>query len=107
MTESALSVDGMFFMAVLGMTAITFALRAGGYWIMGKVPITPRLRRGLEALPGAIIVSTILPMVFQGGIVVGLSILIAVAVQSRLKKEYLAVIFTAIAAAALRFGGLS
>ncbi|MDN3718266.1 AzlD domain-containing protein [Roseibium salinum] len=48
------------------MTLVTYTLRAGGYWVMGRLPITPRVRRGLEALPGAIIVSTVLPIVFAG-----------------------------------------
>ena len=47
MTEGAFTADPIFVLAVLGMTAVTYALRAGGYWVMGRLPITPRLRRGL------------------------------------------------------------
>ncbi|MCV0426365.1 MAG: AzlD domain-containing protein [Roseibium sp.] len=96
----------MFLFVVLGMTAVTYALRAGGYWVMGRVPITPKMRRGLEALPGAIIVSTILPIILQGGLAVGLCLIVAAAAQIRLKKEYIAVFFAAAAAAGLRVVGL-
>ncbi|MES0880278.1 AzlD family protein [Roseibium sp. SCP14] len=106
MTEGAFSADTMFILVVLGMTAVTYALRAGGYWVMGKVPITPRVRRGLEALPGAIIVSTILPIILQGGLAVGLCLIVAAAAQIRLKKEYIAVFCAAAVAAGLRATGL-
>lgn len=106
MIESAFSVDGMFFLAVICMTAITYSLRAGGYWVMGKLPITQRVRRGLEALPGAIIVSTILPIVMQGGVVVALCLVVAAAAQIQLRKEYIAVFCAAGAAAALRAVGV-
>jgi len=106
MTDAAFSADRMFVLVVLGMAGITYMLRAGGYWVMGRLPITPRVRRGLEALPGAIIVSTVLPIVLQGGIAVALCIVVAAAVQVRMKKEYLAVFFAAAAAAGLRAAGL-
>ncbi|GAA0779140.1 AzlD domain-containing protein [Roseibium denhamense] len=96
----------MFVMAVLGMTAITYTLRAGGYWVMGRLPITDRVRRGLEALPGAIIVSTILPIVLKGGLAVGLCLIVAAAAQIKLRKEYIAVFCAAGAAAALRAAGM-
>jgi len=106
MTDRLLSADMMFLTAVLGMTMVTYALRAGGYWVMGRLPITDRVRRGLEALPGAIIVSTILPIVLQGGLAVMLCLVVAVAAQVKLKKEYVAVFCAVAAAAAFRAGGL-
>lgn len=106
MTEGLLSADPMLLITIAGMAAVTYALRAGGYWIMGRVPISARARRGLEALPGAIIVSTILPIALQGGLAVGLCLIVAAAAQIGLKKEYVAVFFAAAAAAALRAGGL-
>lgn len=106
MTEGAFPADTMVLFAIFGMAAVTYALRAGGYWVMGRVNVTPRMRRGLEALPGAIIVSTILPIILQGGLVVGLCIIVAVAAQLRMKKEFIAVFCAAAAAAAMRAGGM-
>lgn len=106
MSEGALTADFMFLAAIFGMAGITYALRAGGYWVMGRVPITPKMRRGLEALPGAIIVSTVIPIVLQGGLAVGLCLFVAAAVQVWVKKEYVAVFCAAAAAAGLRAGGL-
>ncbi|MCX2723928.1 AzlD family protein [Roseibium salinum] len=106
MTDAAFSADRMFILAVLGMTLVTYTLRAGGYWVMGRLPITPRVRRGLEALPGAIIVSTVLPIVLQGGLAVGLCLIVAAAAQVRLRKEYIAVFCAAAVAAGLRAAGV-
>lgn len=106
MTDSAISVDGMFVVTVICMAMVTYALRAGGYWAMGRLPITPRVRRGLEALPGAIIVSTILPIVLKGGLTVAFCLVVAAGAQILLRKEYVAIFCAAAAAAALRQAGL-
>ncbi|MEP3428970.1 MAG: AzlD domain-containing protein [Roseibium sp.] len=105
-SDSMISADQMFIVLVLGMAGVTYALRAGGYWIMGRMPLTPRVRRGMEALPGAIIVSTILPIVLQGGVIVGFCLLVAAGAQIRMRKEYIAVFLAAAAAAALRAVGV-
>ena len=106
MIESFYSIDPMFALTVLGMTLATYALRAGGYWIMGRVPMTPKIRRGLEALPGAIIVSTVLPIAFKGGLTVVVCLIVAAAVMAWAGKEYIAVLFAVLAAVSLRAAGL-
>lgn len=106
MAESAWSIDGLFFLTVLAMTAATYSMRAGGYWIMGRVPLTPRVRRGLESLPGAIIVSTILPIALKGGLPAALCLAVAAAGMAVLRKDIIAVFFGVAAAAAARAAGL-
>lgn len=90
------------------MTAVTVASRLGGYWLMGYVAITPRVRRMLDALPGSIIVAAALPVAINGGTVVLLAIGAAVAVTIIRRNEFVAV-FTGMAVAALAralgFGG--
>ena len=44
------------------MTAVTVAVRLGGFWLMSYVPVTPRVRRMMDALPGSIIVAAALPV---------------------------------------------
>ena len=44
--------------AILAMGAVTYSIRAGGFWLMGHVPLTARVRRMLEALPGTVVVAT-------------------------------------------------
>ncbi|MTI43323.1 putative membrane protein [Roseibium hamelinense] len=102
MTEALFSVDAAFFAVVLAMTAATYAMRAGGYWVMGRIPITPRIRRGLESLPGAIIVSTILPIALKGGVSVMVCLALAAAVMAAARKEFIAVFAAMIAVAMVR-----
>jgi uncharacterized membrane protein len=53
--------------AILAMTAMTYLMRAGGFWLMAHVPITRRVRRMLEALPGSVVVAIVLPGVVKAG----------------------------------------
>jgi uncharacterized membrane protein len=54
--------------AILAMTAMTYLMRVGGFWLMAHVPITPRVRRMLEALPGSVVVAIVLPGVVKAGL---------------------------------------
>lgn len=82
------------------MTAVTVASRLGGFWLMGYVEITPRVRRMLDALPGSIIVAAALPVVVNGGAVAILAIGAAIIVTIIRRNEFVAVI-TGMAVAAL------
>jgi len=90
------------------MMGVTVASRAGGFWLMGYVNITPRVRRMLEALPGSIIVAAALPVAIKGGAIVVFAILAAMAVTIIRRNDFIAV-FTGMAVAALAralgFGG--
>jgi uncharacterized membrane protein len=90
------------------MTAVTVASRLGGYWLMGYVNVTPRVRRMLDALPGSIIVAAALPVAVNGGPVVIFAILAAMAVTIIRRNDFVAVIVgmaVAAGARALGFGG--
>ena len=50
------------------MTVVVYLSRAGGFWLIGRVRIGPRLRRTLDALSGAIIAATIAPLLLHGGV---------------------------------------
>ena len=53
--------------AIAAMALVTFLCRIAGVVIMNRVRITPRFERGLRALPGSIILATILPAVIDNG----------------------------------------
>ncbi len=100
------SLDSLFFLAVLAMSGVTFLLRAGGYFIMGRVPMTPRVRRGLETLPGAIIISTILPIALDKGSPAIICLALAVFIMAVFKRDLMAVIVAIAGAAGARYLGL-
>jgi uncharacterized membrane protein len=91
--------------AILAMAAVTYPMRAGGYWLMGHVPLTPRLRRILEALPGTVVVATVLPILLREGVAAGAAIAAALLVTFIRRNDFVALIAGVGAAAAVRAMG--
>ncbi len=54
-------------LTILGMALVTYATRAGGLWLMGRVEPSPRVERWLRHIPGAVIISIVAPIVVEGG----------------------------------------
>lgn len=92
--------------AIFAMAAATYAMRAGGFWIMTHVPLTRRVSRMLAALPGSVIAATVLPIIARGGLVAVLAIGTAVLVMVIRRNDFLAVIAGMSVAAAARAAGL-
>ncbi|MGI8964170.1 MAG: AzlD family protein [Thermomicrobiales bacterium] len=55
-------------LAILLMAIVTYGCRAGGYWLMGRVTISPRIEMGLTYLPGAVLISLVAPAMAEEGI---------------------------------------
>jgi uncharacterized membrane protein len=91
--------------AIAAMAAVTYPMRAGGYWLMGHVPLTPRLRRILEALPGTVVVATVLPILLREGVAAGAAIAAALLVTFIKRNDFVALIAGVGAAAAVRAAG--
>jgi len=62
MTESSATL-----LTIIGMATATYAARLGGLWLVGYFPESRRLERGLQHIPGAVIISLIAPHAFLGG----------------------------------------
>jgi uncharacterized membrane protein len=88
--------------AILAMAAVTYPMRAGGFWLMAHVPLTARVRRVLEALPGAVVVATVLPILVREGLPAVLAIAAAGAAMIVRRNDFLAVIVGMAAAALAR-----
>lgn len=89
-------------LAILAMAAATYPMRAGGFWLMGRVPLTPRIQKILAASPGAVIVATILPIIVREGVPAVLAIAAGGLVMFLWRKDFLAVAAGMGAAAAAR-----
>jgi len=87
------------------MAVATYAMRAGGFWMMQHVPPSPRLRKMLNALPGSVIVATVLPIVVRDGLTAMLAVGAAMAVMLVTRRDILAVIAGMAVAAAMRAAG--
>ena len=92
--------------AILAMAAATYLMRVGGFWLMGHVPLTARLRRMLEALPGAVVAAIVLPVMVKTGLPAFLAIGATVAVMAIRRNEFLALATGVAVAAMARAGGL-
>ena len=92
--------------AIAAMAVATYAMRAGGFWLMGHVPPSPRLRRMLEALPGSVVAATVLPIVVRDGMTAMLAIAAAGAVMLVRRNDLLAVVTGMAVAALVRGAGL-
>lgn len=78
------------------MAAVTYAFRAGGYWLMGRVTLSPRAERGLAYLPGAVITALVVPSALEAG-VPGVIGVIAVALSMRLRSNLMLALAAGIA----------
>jgi len=79
-------------LAILAMAAATYPMRAGGFWLMAHIPLTPRLQRMLEALPGTVVVATVLPILVREGWPAALAIAAAGAAMLIRRNDFLAVL---------------
>jgi uncharacterized membrane protein len=79
------------FAAILAMAAATAFMRLGGYWLMATVPVTRRVRRMLDALPGSVITATIVPVVVNNGVSAALGVAVVAGMMIFRRNEFLAV----------------
>ncbi|MEM6710799.1 MAG: AzlD domain-containing protein [Pseudomonadota bacterium] len=78
-------------LAIGAMVVMTVLAKTMGFWILGRVPLTARLRRGLEALPGGVILATVVPITLESGAAGLLGIATAAGLMAWLHKDWLAV----------------
>ena len=93
-------------LALLAMGVSTFLMRAGGYWMMAHVPLTARVHRMLEALPGALVVAVVLPIAVKIGVTAFLAIAAAAVMMVLRHNGFLAVVSGLIVAALARSLGI-
>jgi uncharacterized membrane protein len=65
MTEA--NTDTLVWLAIFGAAAITYSLRIGGLLLAAKLPKTGRFKRFMDALPGTILLSLIVPAAIAAG----------------------------------------
>ena len=97
-----LSQTAWFWLVIAAMTAVNYAIRTGGFILMGYVPLTPRVRAILNALPGAVVVAIVLPLMVQGGLPAWAAVIVSIALMAWRRSDLLAVVFGMAAAASIR-----
>src|SRR6266852_1208917 len=69
--------------AIMGMALVTYATRAGGFWLMSLVTPSPRVEAWLKQIPGAVLVAIIAPTVLASSLAETLAALATVLVAKR------------------------
>lgn len=54
---------------LFGLGLASFVIRLGGFLLAGRLPQTGRWARGMEALPGCLIMALVTLMMVRGGVV--------------------------------------
>ncbi len=99
------AIDGRVAAAILAMAAATYLIRAGGFWLMGHVPFTARMRRMLEALPGALVAAIVVPLAVRSGPDAVIALAAAAGVMVASRNDFLAVAAGVAVAAGIRAAG--
>ena len=58
-----------FVITIVGMAIILYAMRIGGYILIGRMPSSPLLDAWLAQIPGATLVALVIPMVVREGLI--------------------------------------
>lgn len=97
-----MGIDGRAAVAIVGMALVTYATRAGGLWLMARVPPSPRVARWLRQVPGATLAAIVTPAAVANGVAGVVAALTALAVGIRTGNLPLAMAGGVVAALALR-----
>lgn len=62
------SLDPTVVAVVLTMAVVTYATKASGLWLVGRVDLSDRMEAGLDVLPGAVVVAFVAPALANGGV---------------------------------------
>ncbi|TGD97145.1 AzlD family protein [Methylobacterium nonmethylotrophicum] len=92
MIDAALAGPAGPWIAILALALVTYLCRASGVVLMSRVRLTPRVERGLRALPGSIVVATALPTGLSAGLPGLLGLVTAAGVMAVTRFELAAVL---------------
>lgn len=87
-----MNVEPLTFITILGMAAVTYASRIGGLWLMNWISPSRRVEAWLRHLPGAILVSIIMPLLLNGDRATLIAALITLLTAARTKNILLSII---------------
>ncbi len=94
-----MSLDPQTLVAILAMAAVTYLARISGFWLVRRVPLRGRLAAGLEAVPGAVLIALIAPLVLAEGLAESFAAILVVLVA--LRAPTLIAVVVGVAAVAL------
>ncbi len=97
-----MSLDPEVLVAILLMALTTYLCRAGGFFLMRFVPITPRVEATLRALPIALMGAILGPIAWNGGPAEWVGLLVAIVAMRLSNNEFIAVLLAIATVAGIR-----
>lgn len=104
-----MQVDGWVFgvwTAIFVMAVASYLCRIFGYAVMAHVPVTPRVQRALNALPGTIVIATLAPAAAKGGLAAIMALTAAITAKLIFKRDMAAFVAGLGVVMAIRAAGL-
>ncbi len=73
------------FWAIACAALVTYGLRLGGLVLAARLPRSGRLRRGMDALPGALLFALVIPSITHEGVwgIIAAALTVLVAIKTR------------------------
>ncbi len=100
--EEAFASPAGSYLTIFMMVVVTYFCRASGVVFMSRLRIRPWIERALRALPGSIVVATILPIAAQSGPAAFAGIAAAMATMAATRLEIAAIAVGLACVAAMR-----
>ena len=72
---------------IVAMAIVTYAMRAGGFWLMRWVRLTPRIQAWIGHIPGAVIISLVAPAALTRGPAEALAVAVTAVVMVATRNE--------------------
>ena len=97
-----MEISAVSLVAIVGMALVTYATRAGGLWIMGRVTTSARIEAWLRHIPGSVLISLVAPLMLAGGVAEMLAVIAVVLVAACTRNLLLAMVAGVVIVWALR-----
>ncbi len=101
-----MTLDGATLGVIVVMALAAAACRLTGFWFMHFIPMTPRVRAGLDAIPLAVMLGIIVPPALRGGVPEVVGVLAAMAAVYLRGNDLVSILAGMGSVAALRALGL-
>lgn len=94
--------DRAVLLAILGMALVTYATRAGGLWLMSRVPLGAKAASFLRHLSGCVLVALVVPEAARGDLAAVCGLVAALVAMLATRRMPLAMLCGVVTAAAVR-----
>jgi len=91
------------FFTILGMGAVTYITRIAGFLIASRINMTKRMKSALSAVPGALLISIIMPELIKKGTAEWISALVVIIAAYKIKNLPLCMLIGLFTAVSLRY----